>query len=142
MLPTIVSFFKHPESDNFEADQKSKFLHITLLVISGACLLLGFLNKGISTTLGIVLFTLSGISLFCVLLNKRGYFKLTAFFVSILLISIITFSMIDGVGLRDAGMVAFPLFIIYTTFLFNRDVALLASLISMGAVTLVYYLGS
>ena len=49
--------------------------------------------------------------------------------------------MIDGVGLRDAGMVALPLFIIYTTFLFNRNVALLATLLSMGAATLVYYLG-
>ncbi len=141
MLPTIVSFFKPPQSDSFELDQKSKFLHITLLVISGACVLLGFLNRGVDTDLGIVLFALGGISLFCVPLNKHGYYKLTALFVSALLIIIITYSMIEGVGLRDAGMVAFPLFIIYTTFLFNRNVALFATLLSMGAATFVYYLG-
>lgn len=141
MVSTFISFFKPPDSNSFEEAQKFKFLHISLLVIAGASILLGFLNAGDDTNLDLYLFAFSGVSILGVQLNKLGYFKPTAFVVSTLMLVLTTFGLIDGVGLKDAGMIAFPIYIIYTIFLFGKGTAILTTLASMGAATIVYYLG-
>jgi hypothetical protein len=118
MLSKLTSLFKPPEFENFEFTQKAKFLHITLLIIAAACIFLGIQNMAGETYLDDFLFILSGISFLGVLFNKHGYFTSTAFFVAAIMLALITFSLIDGVGLKDAGLIAYPLFIIYISFLF------------------------
>ena len=79
--------------------------------------------------------------IFGVSLNKRGYYQPTSVFVAVFFLAMITFALIDGVGLKDAGMLAFPLFMLYLAFLFDKRAALAGAILSMGSVTLIYIMG-
>jgi len=59
---------------------------------------------------------------------------------TILLLGIITFSLIDGVGLKDAGLIAYPIFIVFTSFLFTKKASFFATILSIASVIFVYYL--
>jgi HD-GYP domain-containing protein (c-di-GMP phosphodiesterase class II) len=140
MLSKMISFFKPPEFENFELAQKAKFLHVTLLIIAVGSIFLGIQNIAGGTYLDDFLFILSGISLLGIPLNKHGYFRPTVFFVAALMLALITFSLIDGIGLKDAGLIAYPLFIIYVSFLFGKDKSPFVTLLAIGSVVLVYFL--
>ena len=140
MLSNLIDFFNTPSYENFELNQKAKFLHIALLITGTACILLGFQNLSGETILDSVLFILGATSFLCVPLNKQGYYFYTAIFISALMLVVITFTLIDGVGLKDAGLMAYPLFIIFTSFLLNKKASLVTIMLSIGSVVLVYYL--
>jgi len=140
MLAKIISFFTPPHYQIYERNQKAKFLHIALLITGIASILLAFQNLSSEKHLDEVLFILGGISLLGVPVNKRGYYLYTALFISGLMFVVITFTLIDGIGLTDAGLMAYPIFIIFTSFLLNKNSSWLAVLLSIGSVVLVYYL--
>lgn len=140
MRSAIIKFFHPPTYQSFERTQKAKVLHVTLLVSAGASLLLGFQNLSVNTDLDTVLLVASGIFLIGVVLNKKGYYYTVASFITLLILTLITFSLIDGVGLWDAGMIAYPFFILFTSFLFNKKMTLIVTLLSATSVGLIYYL--
>ena len=140
MLSTLIRFSKPPIFDNFAVTQKAKFLHIALIVSAVISTSLGVQNLPGDSGLDVALFIFAGISFLFISLNKRGYTKQIAIFISVLLFGLITFSLIDGVGLRDGGMLAYPLLIIFASFMINRLAALLTTLLSLGSVILVYFL--
>jgi putative nucleotidyltransferase with HDIG domain len=140
MISKITNFFGPPIYENFEMTEKSKFLHISLLVAVVVFFLLGVQNMKGETNLDLLLFLLSGISLLCVPLNKRGYYRFTAYFIATMILVTITFSLIDGVGVWDAGLIAYPIFIIFASFLFNKQASPITTTLSIVSVVLVYYL--
>jgi len=140
MLSALVNFFTPPTLEGFEQTQKAKFLHFALLITGAACILLGIQNMSGETFLDVILFILGGFCLPGILLNKTGYYSHVAFFVSSSVLVVITFALIDGVGLKDAGMIAYPMFIIFTSFLFRKKASIVAVLFSIVSVVLVYYL--
>jgi HD-GYP domain-containing protein (c-di-GMP phosphodiesterase class II) len=140
MLSTLIAFFNPPEYDSFELTQKAKFLHFTLLILSAACILLGFQNLSGETILDTVLFIVGFVCFLSVPLNKLGYYTQIAIFISALLLVLITFSLIDGVGLKDAGLMAYPIFIIFTSFVFNKKASLIAILLSIISVVFIFNL--
>lgn len=142
MIFALKAFFSPPEYDSVERSQKAKFLHVALLTAAIAGFFLGLLNLPGETDLSRVLFVLSGIFVLCVPLNQRGLYFPVAVFFSTLVIAAITFSLIDGVGLRDAGMLAYPIFIVFTAFLFSKKAAPVAALFSIASACGVYYLDS
>jgi HD-GYP domain-containing protein (c-di-GMP phosphodiesterase class II) len=141
MRNKIFNFFRPPIYDNIEQTHKAGFLHIALLVVSTACVALGIQNSPGNSPLDIILFILGGICFLCIPVNKLGYFKLVAPFIAGLLLVIITFSLIAGVGLKDAGLSAFPIFIIFSSYLFRKKSVIFTTIISLGSVIFVYYLG-
>lgn len=98
MFKKIIKFFKAPEYDTIERTHKARFLHMVLLVLSGASFLLGFLNITGDTNLDIILFFLGGVSFLCIPLNKRGYYLIVATFICTMMLVVITYSLIAGVG--------------------------------------------
>jgi len=140
MLSKLTRFFKPPEFDDFEFTQKSKFLHISLLITAVACIFLGIQNIKWGTYLDDFLFILCGISLLGIPFNKHGYFTPIVFIMATLMLALITFSLIDGFGLKDAGLIAYPLFIIYVSFLFGKKMSPFVTLVAIGSVVLVYFL--
>ena len=106
MLSALVNFFTPPILEGFEQTQKAKFLHFALLIMEAACILLGIQNMSEETFLDVILFILGGFCLLGILLNKKGYYSHVALFVSSFSLVVITYALIDGVGLRDAGMIA------------------------------------
>ena len=140
MLSMLVKFFTPPILEGFEQTQKAKFLHVTLLIMGTSCILLGIQNMSEETFLDEILFLLGVFCLLGVFLNKMGYYSYIALFVSSFVLVVITFALIDGVGLKDAGMIAYPIFIVFTSFLFRKKASLVAILFSTISVVLVYYL--
>lgn len=136
----LVKFFTPPILEGFEQTQKAKFLHVTLLIMGTSCILLGIQNMAEETFLDEILFLLGVFCLLGVFLNKMGYYSYVALFVSSFVLVVITFALIDGVGLKDAGMIAYPIFIVFTSFLFRKKASLVAILFSTISVVLVYYL--
>ncbi len=137
-MSTLNRFIQPPEYIDIEKSQKAKFLHVTLFIMAGGCLLMGLQNIRWDTNLDVLLFAFSAISLICIVLNKRGFYNLIVIFMTILTISTITFSLIDGIGLRDAGLIAYPIFIIFSSFFFNKQAAFITTLLSIASIFIVY----
>jgi putative nucleotidyltransferase with HDIG domain len=140
MISAILGFFHPPTYQSFERTQRAKVLHVTLLVSVVGCILLGFQNFSPDTNLDIVLFAASGIFFLGVLLNKMGYYYTVATFITLMILALITYSLIDGVGVWDAAMLAYPFFILFASFLFSKKMSPVATMLSAASVALVYYL--
>jgi HD-GYP domain-containing protein (c-di-GMP phosphodiesterase class II) len=140
MPSKVIGFFKPPEYDSIERTQKARFLHIALLVATGAFICLGILNMREKTDLYIFLIIVGCVSFLCIPFNKRGYYTPVAVFIASLILIIITYSLIAGVGLKDAGLIAYPIFIVFSSFLFSKKSVLYTTLLSIGSVVLVYLL--
>lgn len=139
MLAKLVEFFKPPSYESLERSQKARFLHVTLQVVTGACLITGVLNAGVKPLLAVFLLLVAAISFICIPLNKRGHYMPVALIVSFLVLGVITFSML-GVGLTDAGLIAYPVFIIITSYLLDKKASIAAVALSAGSIILIYYL--
>ena len=115
-MKAIIDFFQPPVHDNIEQDQKARFLHYSLILTSVSLILLGIQNLGGSSNLDVILFSLSLLVAMCVPLNKRGYYYLVVIITSLAIIATITYSLMVGFGLMDAGILAYPIFILFTAF--------------------------
>lgn len=140
MFSRVIDFFRPPEFESIEQTHKARFLHIALFVASTACILLGIQNLSGKNHLDLVLFIFGGLSFLCIPANKRGFYIPVAIFLSGLMLALITFSLIAGVGLKDAGLVAYPIFIIFSSYLFTKRAVFYTTLLSVGSVVLVYSL--
>ena len=140
MFTKLTRFFKPPEYESVERSQKARFLHFSLLVASAACILLGIQNMSGPSDLNVFLFIVGGICLLCIPANQRGWFRPVALFIASVFLALITYSLIAGVGLKDAGMIAYPIFIIFTSYMFSTRAIVTTTLASLASVVLVYTL--
>jgi HD-GYP domain-containing protein (c-di-GMP phosphodiesterase class II) len=140
MLSRIVSLFKVPEFDSIEETQKAQFLYVTLLIITGACLIIGMQDLGDPTFTGVFLFVMAAVCFVCIPLNNRGFYMPVVTFISVLGLVLLTVSLLEGFGIQDAAILAFPLYLIFTSFLFKKEAIILVTLASLASVELVYYL--
>ena len=114
MISRLVAWYRVPVYDNIEETQKSRFLYITLLVTIGTSLVIGFQNIREDTYIGIALFVLAAVCLICIPLSNHGYYNPVAAFISVLVLGLITLSLIEGIGMRDSGLLAYPVPVSYT----------------------------
>ena len=142
MLSKLIGWFRFPVHDNIEQTQKAQFLYVTLLVTIGASRPDRFaesrgryLHRHGPVRAGII-------SLICIPLSNRGYYTPVAIFISVLVLVMITLSMIEGIGMRDSGLLAYPVLIIFTSFLFGKEATVISTLASLASIELVYYLES
>jgi HD-GYP domain-containing protein (c-di-GMP phosphodiesterase class II) len=140
MLSKLVGWFRFPVYDNIEQTQKAQFLYVTLLVTIGTSVVIGFQNLEQDTYISIALFALAIVSLICIPLSNSGYYTPVAAFISMLVLVMITLSVIEGIGMRDSGLLAYPVLIIFTSFLFGKEVVVITTLTSLASIELVYYL--
>ena len=140
MAAKVIDFFKPPEYENIERAQKARFLHIALLVSCGGYILLALVNLSANMPLAMSLFIAGGICFLCVPANRQGHYTPVAVLISSMLLATVTYSLMVGVGLKDAGLVAYPIFIILTSYLFKKRAVILTTLASIAAIMTVYYL--
>lgn len=139
MLARLIDLFRPPTHESLDQTQKARFLHITLLVVAGACIVTGLLNVGVNPAVATFLLLVGGASLVCIPFNRRRYYTPVALVITFLVLGVITFSLL-GVGLGDAGVIAYPIFIIFASYLLNKKAAFMAVLLSLASAFLVYYL--
>lgn len=140
MVSKLSGWFKIPVSDNIEQTQKAHFLYATLLVTIGVSLLIGIQNIQEDTYIGIALFGLAAICFLCIPLSNRGYYVPVAAFISLLVLTMITLSILEGIGMRDSGLLGYPVLIIFTSFLFSKEMTIISTILSLASIELVYYL--
>jgi len=138
MLKRALRIFTPPKYDSIEHTQKAGFLHYALLVTAGTCIALAILNAFEVTNLDIYLFLMGTICFLCVPLNQMGYYTPVATFVSTLLLLIITYSLTEGIGLQDAGLMVYPVYMVFTTYLLGKKTAIFTVVLSILSAALVY----
>jgi PAS domain S-box-containing protein len=137
----IVRHLFPPSIGDYERRQKAKFLHVSLLVTAIAVIPIGILNiRAGAVTFAILLFAIAIFSTFAIFLNHRGHYTLAASLLSIFILVAILFTIIDGAALNDPGVVALPLFILLTSFFFDKKAVIASSLISVLFLVSLYFL--
>jgi HD-GYP domain-containing protein (c-di-GMP phosphodiesterase class II) len=55
-------------------------------------------------------------------------------------LTVITLSLLEGIGMRDSGLLGYPVLIIFISFLFNKELTIISTIVSLASIELVYYL--
>ena len=113
----------------YEKNQRVHTLSAILWIVLAASIVLGLLNVQFRTWNSVI--ALFGLSFVCVLLlwlNSKGQFLLSALILSIIVLMVINVNLYDGDGIRDSGILAYPIFMMVGTLFFGRRAAPLFSL--------------
>ncbi len=125
----------------YETNQRVQTLNVIIWVLLIASFALGVLNIQYRTWGSVI--ALFGLSIFCVPLlwmNKIGYIGVSAFFLNFIVLMVININMWDGDGIRDAGLLAYPIFIMIGILFFGKRTAPLFTLASIASlIVLVYF---
>jgi hypothetical protein len=93
-----------------------------------------------AVTFSYLLWLTAAVSIIGVILNHRGHYVLAASMVSIMVFVSIFYTIIDGDGFSDPGVVVIPIFVIFSAFLFGPLGIIAAGGASVSAIVLIYYL--
>ena len=120
----------------YEKNQRIQTLSVVIWIIFIGSIALGLLNITFQTWNSVI--ALFGLALICLpllLLNARGQYMLSALILSIIILMVINLNLYDGDGIRDSGLLAYPIFLIIGVLFFGRRatpyffIAVIASLI-------------
>lgn len=140
---SALGFLSPPISGDYEQGQKAKILHVTSLAIFVGALVFGIQNIVIypDTPSAIAFFALATISLIGLILNHRQRYQSAAILLGVSVLVVLDYALYEGgANLNDSGIVAFPIFILTTTFYFGRRGLVLSTTLSIASVVLLYYL--
>jgi putative nucleotidyltransferase with HDIG domain len=86
---------------------------------------------------------LFGLAIFCIPLlwiNQKGHINISAFFLSVIVLMVININMWDGDGIRDSGLLAYPIFIMIGILFFGKRTAPFFTLAAIGSLIALVYL--
>ena len=109
---------------SYEKDQRVRTLSAILWIVLSASIALGLLNIQFRTWNSVI--ALFGLAFVCVLLlwlNAKGYYSLAALILSAVVLTVINVNLYDGDGIRDSGILAYPIFIMVGTLFFGKRAA-------------------
>jgi signal transduction histidine kinase/CheY-like chemotaxis protein len=106
----------------YEKDQRRRTLSVILTITTVAAAIFGGLNLFFyeSQTPAIVFFVVSLLCLPTLWLNLRDRYELSGLITTLLVISMAHYNLVDGAGIRDPGVVAYPLIILIGGLLFGK----------------------
>lgn len=134
-------FLFPPEFPGYEQTQKARLLHVMLLVAFLGASIIGltnFLNDW--HTEATYLFGFAGISLLGFYLNRKRYLDIAAFILCASFFVVVCLMLYKGAGLYDETMLAFPAFIIFITFLYDKRGLWIAAFLSVVAAIAIHLL--
>ena len=131
-------------SDNLILYEKNQRIHtlssITWIVLIAA-LVLGLLNIQFRTWDSVIaLFSLAFICVALLWLNSKGHYTLSALTLSIIVLMVINLNLFDGDGIRDSGILAYPIFIMVGVLFFGKPSAPYFSLAAIASLIGIVYL--
>jgi putative nucleotidyltransferase with HDIG domain len=134
-------YFFPPKFSGYEQTQKAKLLHYMLLVAIAGSMIIGIINfqKGWYPE-ATFLFSFAGISLIGFFLNHTQYSWYAGLILNISLYILICLMLYNGIGLYDETVLAFPFFVIFTTFLFGKRGLWIGTCLSIAAIIGIYFL--
>jgi putative nucleotidyltransferase with HDIG domain len=125
----------------YENNQRLRTLSIMIWIILVASFSLGLLNLRFRTWNSVI--ALFSLTIFCVPLlwiNQKGHINISAFFLSLIVLMVININMWDGDGIRDSGLLAYPIFIMIGILFFGKRTAPLFTLAAIGSLLALVYL--
>jgi putative nucleotidyltransferase with HDIG domain len=125
----------------YEQKQRVRTLSAITWIVLIASVALGLLNVQFRTWNSVI--ALFGLTLACVLLlwlNSKGQFTLAALLLSIIVLIVINVNLFDGDGIRDSGILAYPIFIMVGVLFFGKRSALYFSLAAIASLMGIVYL--
>ncbi len=136
------AFFLPPVGSSDELTQRSRMLYFMLAAFFPGALITGLINLANGwRNEATVLLILAGVSLVGFILLQIGRVRLAALMLCAMLIVAIDASLYYGASLFDAGVIAFPAFILCVTFLFGNTWGLfLATLAAISSIAGLYLL--
>ena len=125
----------------YEHNQRIRTLSIMIWIILVASFSLGLFNIQYRTWPSVI--TLFSLAVFCIPLlwmNRKGHIAISAFFLSLIVLMVININMWDGDGIRDSGLLAYPIFIMIGILFFGKRTAPLFTLAAIGSLIALVYL--
>ncbi len=131
----------------YEKNQRIRTLSAIIWIVLIAALALGILNIQFKTWDSVI--ALFGLALICIpllWLNSKGQLLPAAFVLSAIVLMVINLSIFDGDGIRELGILAYPIFIMIGVLFFGKratpyfSLAAIASLIGIVALEIKGYI--
>ena len=125
----------------YEKSQRVRTLSAMIWIVLIIALALGLLNIQFRTWNSVI--ALFGLALICVVLlwlNSRGEFTLSALILSIIVLMVINVNLFDGDGIRDSGILAYPIFIMVGVLFFGKRSTPYFSLAAIASLVGIVYL--
>jgi hypothetical protein len=125
----------------YETNQRVRTLSMMIWIILVASIFLGLHNIQFRTWDSVI--ALFSLAVFCIPLlwmNGKGYINFSAFFLSLIVLMVININMWDGDGIRDSGLLAYPIFIMIGILFFGKRTAPLFTLAAIGSLIALVYL--
>jgi len=134
-------FLSPPQFSSYEQTQKAKLLHYMMLAAFLGSVIIGITNFINGWTVeATLLLIFASVCLVGFYLNGTRFSKYVGLILSISLFLVIGLMLYNGLGLYDETVLAFPVFIVFTAFMFGRRGLWIATILSIAAVVAVYSL--
>lgn len=136
-----ITFLFPPKISNYEQGQRARLLHYMLIAV-----FIGALVNGISNYLNgwvIETYVLSILTLVCLVgfyLNHTRQYYIAAWIFCVSFYVVISLLLYHGAGLYDSTILAFPIFLICTAFLFGTRGLVTGAIFSILAIFTIYIL--
>ena len=125
----------------YELEQRQHTLAIVLWIVLVGALALGVDNLQYQTwTSTVALFVLAILCVPLLIMNARGYGSPAGIVLSILILLAINLNLYYGDGILDAGLLAYPIFIMTGTLFFGKRAAIYFALATIASVSGIVYL--
>ena len=125
----------------YEYNQRVRTLSVVIWIVMVASFALGVHNIQLRTWDSVItLFSLVVLCIPLLWLTRKGHIAIPAFFLSFIVLMVININMWDGDGIRDSGLLAFPIFIMIGILFFGRRTAPLFTLAAIGSLIVLVYL--
>jgi hypothetical protein len=141
MRVSLPDFLIPPKLPSYEQTQKARLIHAMLIAI-----FLGALGSGIADfTKGwiietLLLFLLSGACLVGYYFYHAQHYDLAGFILCATMFFVIGFLLFNGIGLYDATIITYPIFILCSAFIFRRWGLVVATVLAVLSVVFIYLL--
>jgi putative nucleotidyltransferase with HDIG domain len=125
----------------YEKKQRIRTLSAIIWIVLIASIALGILNIQFRTWDSVV--ALFGLALICIpllWLNSKGQLLPAAFVLSAIVLMVINLSIFDGDGIRDSGILAYPIFIMIGVLFFGKRATPYFSLAAIASLIGIVYL--
>jgi len=119
--------------------QRMMALFLWIALVAG--ILLGLLNLYLNApSAGLSLFVMSILCIIGLRLNHQGHYLVVGVMVSLMVLIALDINLINGNGSRDAGIVAFPIFVLLGGLIFGKRSAPFFGLAAVGSAIWITYL--
>jgi signal transduction histidine kinase len=128
----------------YEKKQRQNTLNIILVIIIIGSLIFGVVNYFFyqAKETAYVFFATMILCLPTIWLNQRGFYWLTGLIASFLVFFSAHFNLVDGAGIRDPGVVAYPIIILIGGLLFGKKAIPLFTIVGIASLATVVGLDS